>query len=201
MGIISLADGSVKLATDRSAEEQSRELTGDGTKPQPAPVADALKLLVEYIPTEVLALYVVGIPTVSLVSGETTVTTVTAVSAVAGATAALDPIFGHPNAWDLGFYLVLIVLCPLFFLLWFFANAPRKDKQRFPEFTRLEWWRLVAAPISFAVWAMAIPGNPFLHTPGWLLLASLLAVLVSGVMGHVDKIIRRSMTPADKDGG
>ena len=51
---------------------------------------------------------------------------------------------------------------------------------------------MFAATVAFGVWSWAVPGNPFLHTAGRLMAAWFVAVLVSALLGVIDKIINPS---------
>jgi hypothetical protein len=110
---------------------------------EPRPIADdnrvtkALNALVGYIPTEVITLYVA------------------ALSAEAALHATLPVVNAAAILW------FFVVLTPLLLLLIYLSKvAATGDKLPGPRLW--PWWKMVAATIAFFVWALAVPGNPYL---------------------------------------
>lgn len=144
-----------------------------GQTPPPAATA-ALDRLVEFIPVETIAIFWLAVPAVALLAKEADPN---------------GPAVAHPNGYDWSVYFVVMALTPVLLLLKFLSQAPRGAGGRLPPAAAWPWWPMAAAAASFAVWALAVPGNPFLTTPGQLMLMWAVAAAVTAVLGYVDKIV------------
>lgn len=144
-------DGTPELALDRAADANREEASDEGT------VTKALDVVMAYIPTEILTLYVA-------------VTAVLHDGSDSGATT--DP--GRTLFW------IFLVATPV--VVWtIYAGKFRPIQKRLP-LKISEWprWEMVAAIIAFAAWAFALPGGPFEVARG---LAGIGVLVVSVVLG------------------
>lgn len=101
---------------------------------------DLLAALTKYIPTESITMYV------AIVSSQ---------AALASLVPWLKPSVG---------YVVFVVVTPLLQLVLFLRHlATAKRRWKIPP-KAWPWWSMIASTIAFAVWAMAVPGNPIIET-------------------------------------
>lgn len=134
------------------------------------PEKDVLAGLTKYIPTESLTLYVA------------TVSSLQAIEDVA-------PWFTGQIA-----YTIFVAITPLLMLILFLRTfAVAKQNWKLPP-ALWPWWRMTASTIAFAVWALAVPGNPLIDagsaTGG--VVAGLAAVFVSTILNLVAPFFERS---------
>ena len=124
-------------------------------------VTNALNALVGYIPTEVITLYVAAL----------------------SAEGALHSTFGFIDASTILWFFV--VLTPLLLLLIYVSKvAATGDKLPGPGIW--PWWKMFAATVAFFVWALAVPGNPYLRD---------MAAAVAGVGAMLVSTLLNVMTP------
>jgi hypothetical protein len=121
-----------------------------------------LNALVKYIPTEVIAVYI----------------------AVFAAAESITKVF--PNITTEVLYWAFVILAPLLFLLIYLRKRKVQEiTPIFPNATK-EWvdllWNLAAAVIAFAVWALAIPDNPYVKTTEGSVVVGVAAVIVSFIL-------------------
>jgi hypothetical protein len=116
---------------------------------------------------------------------------VPAVNLLAQRRAGPDGTVTHPNGYDWLVYASLLVLTPGLLLLKFWSEAPRNREGRLPRLGEWPIWKAVAATVSFALWALAVPGNPFMTTTDLLMIMWVVAAVVSVILGYVDKGINR----------
>ncbi len=135
-------------------------------------VTDALQVVMSYIPTEIISIYVV------------------AVGVVIGGQAAASPI----SPWTL--YYTCLAATP--FVVWIvYATKYKAQEQALPVAPAL-WpkWEMVAAPTAFFAWAVALPDSPFQqcdwHTTGF---GGLILVLVSTVLGLLGGLLKPASQP------
>ena len=131
-----------------------------GAIPQPPSKNDALAALTKYIPTESITLYI---------------STVSAQDTIQGYLPWLTPQLS---------YKLFIGITPILMLLLFLrqlavANQPWKLGP-----TQWPIWRMIASTIAFAVWALAVPGNPIVDSSSATggVAAGFAAVLVSSFL-------------------
>ena len=128
-------------------------------------VTNALNALVGYIPTEVVTLYVAAL----------------------SAEAALHSTFTVIDAATILWFFV--ALTPLLLLLIYLSKvAATGDKLPGPR--EWPWWKMCAATIAFFVWALAVPGNPYLREAA-AAVAGLGAMLVSTLLSVMTPIFER----------
>jgi hypothetical protein len=192
MSLFSLANRSAAdLQARREGEFESAEVHAGGEMParqEPPPdAAQALGRLLEFLPMETVAAFWLAVPAAALLAGEAEVAKI-GMAGMAASSSALT----HPNEYDWAFFFILLVLTPILLLLQFLSRAPRDAKHRLPRPAEWPWWRMLASGFAFSLWGMAVPGNPFLTTPGQLMTAWAVAVLSTGILGYLDKIFFRS---------
>lgn len=105
---------------------------------QPPLKDDVLAGLTKYIPTESVTLYV---------------------AAVSSLTALKDTGITAPMT-----FWFFICLTPLLMLLLFLRQLALAGKDWKISAAQWPWWRVIASTIAFAVWALAVPGNPLNFT-------------------------------------
>jgi hypothetical protein len=128
-------------------------------------VTSALNALVGYIPTEVITLYVAAL----------------------SAESALHSTFGFIDAAAILWFFV--ALTPLLLLLIYVSKvAATGDKLPGPAIW--PWWKMCAATIAFFVWALAVPGNPYLKDMT-AAVSGLGAMLVSTLLSVMTPIFER----------
>ena len=128
-------------------------------------VTNALTALVGYIPTEVITLYVAAL----------------------SAEAALHSTFAVIDAATILWFFV--GLTPLLLLLIYLSKvAATGDKLPGPR--EWPWWKMVAATTAFFVWALAVPGNPYLKDAA-AAVAGFGAMLVSTLLSVMTPIFER----------
>ncbi len=131
-----------------------------GAIPQPPSKDDAIAGLTKYIPTESITLYIASI----------------------SAQAALIEF----NITGALMYWVFVVLTPLFLMLLFFHQLADARKEWKIPVGQWPWWKLISSTVAFAVWALAIPGNPIIsitaeNSAGGIV-AAFAALLVSTIL-------------------
>jgi hypothetical protein len=128
-------------------------------------VTNALTALVGYIPTEVITLYVA------------------ALSARAAIYATLPFMDAAAILW------FFVGLTPLLLLLIYLSKVAATG-DRLPGPSRWPWWKMFAASVAFFVWALAVPGNPYLADTG-AAVAGVGAMLVSTLLTILTPIFER----------
>lgn len=134
-----------------------------GDTPQAPEVKSALTKMAKFIPTETITIYLGAI---------------SASSALQAAAIWLTP---EKVYWITG----LIVTPILFSLMWGIDRA--KAKKRF--FDGFPKWKLTAAIIAFLIWALAIPGNPYVNSDVAKISVAFLALVVSILLDLVDQFV------------
>ncbi|MHC0053172.1 hypothetical protein [Actibacterium sp. D379-3] len=128
-------------------------------------VANALDILGRYIPSEVVAIYIFGLSGLGIVTEE----------------------FGTLPVWPILFGLCLFLVLLFVFVNWRVIRR-KKAGMPFPS------WPLMAAVISFCVWAIAIPGNPIATTPATSMLAGFVALVSSHVLVSLERLMGMGKT-------
>jgi hypothetical protein len=137
-------------------------------------VGNALAALIGYIPTEVITLYVAAL---------------SAQQAVLDATGFFDA------RWTLWCF---TALTPALLLLIYLSKVAAGGGS-LPGPRAWPWWKMCAASIAFIVWALAVPGNPYL-TGTASAVAGLGAMLTSSLLHLVTPIFERP-APGTADAG
>ena len=150
--------------------------TEEGTPPPrepPASVTKALKALVDFIPTETITLFWLAIP-LSAAAWEKWHGT--------KPTAATD--------LDWIVFWSLFGVTPLLLMLVFLSGLASANKPK-PKLGELPWWRAIASLIAFPSWTFAVPGNPFVRDPVYLMGMWFVATFVSMLLGLLDPIVTK----------
>jgi len=142
------------LAYQRVDTQSGQPRTPGGPEPPKDPVSNAISVLTKYIPTEVITLYVAA---------------VSAAPALRAFTGYIDMV---------RIYWVYAVLTPVTLLLIYLGKLKRAN-QPLPPSQFWPWWRMLAATVAFLVWALAIPGNPYVRGDIGGVLAAFGALFVS----------------------
>ena len=136
----------------------------DAVGPQQEDVQNALSALVEYLPAETMSLYLA---------------TVAAAPALAEAV---------PRLTVLHVYLFYACLTPILFVLIYAGKRQAAMAARWPGWEKWPWWPTVAATVAFLAWGLVVPGGPLAGVKNGPALGSLLAVVVSTLLGVVGRL-------------
>lgn len=125
--------------------------------PRDSSLTNAANALTKYIPSEVVTLYVSGV----------------------AAGPALKSVLGFGSrVW---LYWGFIGATPLVYLLVYASFLKANDKP-FPPLRKLPWLTAILSAVAFAVWALAVPGNPYVNGPGQAAAAGFFALVISTVL-------------------
>ena len=131
------------------------------------PVENALTVLVKYIPTEVITLYVAAV-------------------SVGSAFKSVIPIYS-----PMLLYWAFIALCPLMFYLVYMSNLS-SGKKSIPHVRNWPRWKPAASTIAFGVWALAIPNNPYVAGEAGAAVVGFAVIFVSIMLSLIAPIIERA---------
>lgn len=143
----------------------------DGVPPVKPKTSAAFEALARYIPTEVVTLYI----------------------AAASAMAAIKTTF--PTVNETNTYWFFVFLTPVVFLIVFAGQRKANNQSAIPWPHKWPWWKLFAATTAFAVWALAVPTNPYLSGPEGGAIAAFFATFISIVLSLLAPIFE-SNTPS-----
>ena len=130
-------------------------------------VSNTIGTLVKYIPTEVVTLYVAAASTTQAVHS------------------AMPSFDGRITYWAFG------VLTPVIFMLVYGSKRASSGLPLFPPIAQWPWWRMVAATIAFLVWALAVPGNPYIVGDVGAVAAGFGAIVISTLLSLLEPIFER----------
>lgn len=144
------------------------ELAKAGTADSQSAATTALNVIVTYIPTEVLTLYVAVLAAIQ------------------------DPNRKSYSALWAAFYFFLIAT-PLIVWLVYAAKVRAADKP-LPLAPRA-WpvWEMFAATVAYTAWAFALPETPFKYYGDWYspALAGVIVLIISTLLGLVAPLVQR----------
>lgn len=172
MGINSLADLEMRrqqpampqVAAEDGAAMPTALVQDQAVPPIPqSQIGNALDLLTKYIPTEVITLYVAAV----------------SAFAILPAKEQIAPIV----------YWVAALLTPIFLVLVLMNKQAAAGQSPIPK--PWPWWRMAAATIAFLVWALAVPGNPYVTTDAMHVVAGFGAIFISTILSLLDPIFVR----------
>jgi hypothetical protein len=161
------------MGLERMATTAIRE-AGGAAPPQ----NQVLDFLTKYIPGELIALYiplVAGLPAIERI----------------------EPTFSADVAgkWV---YWAFVISSPFLFLFIYMSKAERDELIQLKYPSNWPLFRMAAASIAFAVWALAVPDNPILKPAGEdrtnalaALIAGILAPIVSFFLSGIEVIMNR----------
>jgi hypothetical protein len=130
-------------------------------------VTGSLNLLVKYIPTEVITLYV----------------------ATLSAAPALQDVI--PNLRTSDIYWAFTIVTPLLLFLVYVNKRATSGLTPIPTRSEWPWWKLFASMIAFMVWALAVPGNPYVSGETAAVVAALGAVFISMILNLLEPVFER----------
>lgn len=130
-------------------------------------VTGSLDLLVKYIPTEVITLYV----------------------ATLSAAPALQDLFPRMQTGDI--YWGFTIVTPLLLFLVYVNKRATSGLTPLPPAKEWPWWKLFAATVAFMVWALAVPGNPYVSGETAAVIAALGAVFISMILNLLEPIFEK----------
>jgi hypothetical protein len=132
-------------------------------------VSSVRNVLFKYIPTESITLYV----------------------AAASASPALLTMF--PGLTPTVSYWSFGILTPILVLLIYFGKC-RASNLVIPFLLVSKWplWKMFAATIAFLVWALAVPGNPYIRGQAAGVVAGFLAIFISTLLSILEPIFERA---------
>lgn len=167
-----LAPDQARFLVRRGAAEQSMlshatlsHMSADAD--QNNTVTNSLNLLVKYIPTEVITLYV----------------------ATLSATPALQELIPGVQTRDI--YWAFTIVTPMLLFLVYVNKRATSGMTPVPEMREWPWWKLGAATVAFMVWALAVPGNPYVSGETAAVIAALGAVFISMILNLLEPIVER----------
>jgi uncharacterized membrane protein YfcA len=134
-------------------------------------VTNALSILVKYIPTESISLYIAALSAVEALKSFS------------------------PNITAKFIYWFFAILTPILVLVIYFGK--RKVAKLLPTVPPLRewpWWKTIAATIACLIWALAVPSNPYVEGALKSALVGFLAVFVSTILSVFEPLFDR---PAD----
>lgn len=135
-------------------------------------VTNTVNVLVKYIPTEVVTMYVA------------------AVSATPSLRSTLPFVSTSLMYW------LFAVATPVLLLLVYAGKRSSEGLMPLPAVKELPWWKMIAATVAFLVWALAVPGNPYIIGEGGAVVAGFGAVAISTALSLLEPIFERNRPPA-----
>ena len=141
----------------------------------PGPQKDTvLGALTKFIPTETITLYISAVAATGLVQSSPDLST--------------DWFTPKAVFWFcLGFTPLVVYLL--------YVRQLRLSGREFQSCLRPSWklsWRMVAASISFIVWALAVPNNAIVTGPGWSAIVGVAALFVSSILNLLEDAVSPS---------
>ncbi len=123
--------------------------------PQPPSRDEVLAGLTKYIPTESVTLYVAAVSSLPALQGTGVTPTI--------------------------IFWAFVCLTPILMLLLFLRQLAIAGNDWKISIKQWPWWKIVASTVAFAVWALAVPGNPlnFVDTAVSGVIAGFAALFVS----------------------
>lgn len=174
MSIDSLTDSEIrrskKLRQFRSQGDASEDLASNRTQGESddKQATNTLSMLVKYIPTESITLYVAAL----------------------SAVAALQSF--SPRITPKVIYWFFATLTPILVLVIYFGKrSVAKLKPTVPTLWQWPWWKTIAATIAFLVWALAVPTNPYIDGALKSALVGFLAIFVSTILSVFEPLFDR----------
>lgn len=184
MSLVALAARAVQMRVDairasNAAPEvaQHDAVRSPDTPAPPAAVSEALKRLIEHMPTETITLFWLAVP---------------ASEGLATWWFSSKPT--GPTSIDWFLFAFLLLLTPALLLLIYLSGLASRKAPR-PPARVWPWWKAAVSMIAFATWAFAVPGNPFVRDPLLLMVVWFGATLVSTLISLLDPIVDEWFSP------
>lgn len=134
---------------------------------EPTNGSKALDSLARYIPTEAITLYVAACSVLTALKGKVPPTSAVCV------------------------YWSFVILTPLLFLIIFVGKRRTAGLPALPVVPKWPWWKLIASTVAFGVWALAVPGSPYLQGEVGGVLAGFFALFVSTFLTLLEPIFEK----------
>jgi hypothetical protein len=134
----------------------------------PTAASNALVALARYIPAEIVTLYVAALSAMPAFSATFALVT------------------------EVRLYWFFVGLTPVLLLLVLAGKRRSEGFSVFPPWKEWPWWKLIASTIAFLVWALAIPGTPYLLGAQGKVVAAFGALLVSTFLTLLEPIFEPS---------
>lgn len=145
--------------------------------PTETPVTNALAVLIKYIPTEAVMLYVAA---------------VSAAPAVTPTFRAWREDLTTPGLVEGVYWVFGLGLTPTLLLLIYFNKRHAAGLKPLVSPKEWPWWKVVASMIAFLVWAPAVPGHPWVgEDAGRGVLAGMCALFVSTALVLIEPLVER----------
>lgn len=145
---------------------------GNGEKP--TPTSNALSLLIKYIPTETITLYVAAL----------------------SAAPALKT-FSRQWINESVIYGFFSVFTPVLFALVLLGKRRAAHVKPLATAKNWPWWKNVAATIAFLVWGLAVPGNPLVSGEAGGAVMGFLAIFISTLLSILEQLFDNPDSPAN----
>ena len=165
MSIYTLAESSITTVQPEDTDVlESIPSSFEATASAAPSRTEMLDNLTRFIPTESVTLYVATIGIASAAGGENV------------------PLILQPTF----LYWLCAMLTPLIFVILLIRAHALNQQSLLPD----KWpiWKIVAATIAFLVWALAVPGSPYMNFTGGPAIAAIGALFVSTFLGLLDPI-------------
>jgi len=165
MSLSTLAADEVRRV-EKKHPEFALKRKAPGKDEEAAKAQNALEALTEYIPAEIITLYI-------------------AASSVMGPLKAT-----FSSVTELSVYWFFVALTPIVFFLIYVAKRRHEQLPPLPSFGEWPIWRLMASTFAFAIWAQAVPTSPYLQgTAEGGAIAAFGALLVSTFLKLFDQAL------------
>jgi hypothetical protein len=167
------ADVATNLIPANSAPKSARQIasgTADTPDSQSA-VTTALKVIVTYIPTEILALYIAVLAAIQ------------------------DPNRHSSRSLWIAFFCFFIAT-PMVVWLVYAAKVRAADKPLPIKLRTWPMWEMFAATVAYAAWAFGLPESPFKDFTNWYTpaVAGLAVLVVSTLLGLIAPVVQRPLS-------
>lgn len=139
---------------------------GTGARPRSESRQEALETIAKFIPSELLAPYLLLAQTISSSDHS-----------------------GAPTLRHEAIYWAFVGLTPTYLVILQVSNAIGSPQDR-PYLPHLAW-RAVASSLAFGTWALCLPGNPYQEAVGGVAVACVVAMLISPLLSRVDSMVLR----------
>ena len=197
MSISSMASHAVARKFPTSHEAQvvqvrAQTVNAQGEKEPQDKFTQALEMVMAYIPTEILTLYVATIAALQQGASSSEKEGAAAAGAAAAGAAAAggDAAAGGPLDPQLIAFLVYLAATPIF--VWLIYAAKFKAREAKLPWKPSEWpaWEMISAVIAYVAWAYALPNTPLKdvmwYSPS---LAGIGVMVTAAVLGLVTPLV------------
>lgn len=156
-------------------EDENAGDIGEGEQDdQNARVSNALSTLIKYIPTESITLYVAALSAVPALK-----------------TLSQQRINEYGVFWFFG------IFTPILFALILLGKRRAAGVKPRAVLKDWPWWKNIAATIAFFVWALAVPGNPFVKGEAAGAVVGFFAIFISTILSILEQIFDNPDSPAN----